>query len=63
MLSCEIKSDNTQVLKIDNGVYNVNALSSYANTESRVIVQQPNAGSAGGDVNIDIAWISFKNNA
>lgn len=63
VLSCEIKSDNTQVLKIDNGVYNVNALSSYANTESRVIVQQPNAGSAGGDVNIDIAWISFKNNA
>lgn len=63
ILSCEIKPNNTQTLKIDDAVYNINALSSYAATESRVIVQQPGWATDTGSVDVDIAWIAFKNNA
>jgi hypothetical protein len=63
ILSCEIKPNNTQTLKIDDAVYNINALSSYAATESRAIVQQPGGATDVGNVNVDIAWIAFKNNA
>lgn len=63
VISCEIKPNNTQTLKIDDAVYNINALASYANTESRVIVQQPGGATDTGSVDVDIAWIAFKNNA
>lgn len=63
ILSCEIKPNNTQTLKIDDESYNINALSAYANTESRVIVQQPGGSTDPGNVNVDIAWITFKDNS
>lgn len=65
ILSCELQG-NKQVLKVDNSTYTINSLSSYANTQTRVIVQQPGALSGYsdiGDVDVDIAWVSFKDNS
>lgn len=65
ILSCELQG-NKQVLKVDSATYTINSLASYANTETRVIVQEPGALSGYsdiGDVDVDIAWISFKDNS
>lgn len=65
VIACEIKPNGTQVLTVDDAVYNINALSSYANTETRVIVQEANAlsGVDVGDLDVDIAWIVYKDNS
>lgn len=61
VLECELQGTK-QVLKVDNSTFTFAQLSNYANTETRVIVQEPEAlaGVDVGDVDVDIAWISFK---
>ena len=64
ILSVELQGSK-QVIKVDDTTYTINTLSSYANTETRVIVQQPGALSGYsdiGDVDVDIAWVAYKDN-
>lgn len=64
IITCEL-SGNTQIIKVDNVTYNPSALSSYANTEIRIIALEPDntVSSAPGDLNFDIAWVAFKDSS
>jgi len=64
ILTCELSGD-TQIIKVDDVTYNPSALSSYANTETRLIALEPDntVSSTPGDLDFDIAWIAFKDNS
>lgn len=58
-LSCELSSAK-QVITIDDTEYPIEQLSSYANTKTRIIFLEPSIATV--NLDIDIAWITFKNN-
>ena len=64
ILTCEL-SGNAQIIKVDDVTYNIPALSTYANTETRLIALEPDntVSSAPGDLSFDIAWVAFKDNS
>lgn len=60
IVGCELKNGK-QIISVDGNESIYDALSSYACTETRFIVQSPNT-SENNETDVDIAWISFKSN-
>lgn len=57
IISCELRNGK-QIITVDDNATEYNALSAYACTENRIIVQDTTE--AGTDV--DVAWVTFKDN-
>lgn len=60
ILGCELR-DGKQIISVDGNESTYDALSSYACTETRFIVQSPNT-LENNETDVDVAWIAFKSN-
>lgn len=57
IISCELRNGK-QIITVNDNATEYNALSSYACTESRIIVQD----TTGTGTDVDVAWVTFKDN-